>query len=117
FCRLFSDPRYRVRHLPRSTPGRVSRDRRDRSNDHGASVPGLPSAGPRRGGYDVRAVPARYALTFASKPFWELDIDADSPRLPRGYQTMSLIALYPPAWHRAIDPLLADWDNRLANEV
>ena len=54
---------------------------------------------------------------FASKPFWELEVAADSPRLPRGYQTMSLIALYPPAWHRAIDPLLADWDSRLANEV
>jgi Fatty acid desaturase len=54
---------------------------------------------------------------FASKPFWELDLAADAPRLPRGYQTMSLIALYPPAWHRAIDPLLADWDGRLANDV
>jgi fatty acid desaturase len=54
---------------------------------------------------------------FASKPFWELDVTTDSPRLPRGYQTMSLIALYPSAWHRAIDPLLADWDRGLANEV
>lgn len=54
---------------------------------------------------------------FASKPFWELDFAADAPRLPRGYQTMSLIALYAPAWHRAIDPLLADWDRRLANDV
>jgi alkane 1-monooxygenase len=54
---------------------------------------------------------------FASKPFWELDVAADAPRLPRGYQTMSLIALYPPAWHKAIDPLLADWDGRLANDV
>ena len=54
---------------------------------------------------------------FASKPFWDLDLAADAPRLPRGYQTMSLIALHPPAWHRAIDPLLADWDCRLANDV
>jgi hypothetical protein len=30
---------------------------------------------------------------------------------------MSLIALYPPAWHKAIDPLLADWDSRLANDA
>jgi hypothetical protein len=30
---------------------------------------------------------------------------------------MSLIALWPPAWHRTIDPLLADWDRRLANDV
>jgi fatty acid desaturase len=54
---------------------------------------------------------------FASKPFWELDLAPDAPRLPRGYQTMSLIALYPRAWHRAIDPLLADWDSTLANDV
>jgi fatty acid desaturase len=54
---------------------------------------------------------------FAAKPFWELDLAADAPKLPRGYQTMSLIALHPPAWHRAIDPLLADWDSRLANDV
>ena len=54
---------------------------------------------------------------FASKPFWELDLAAGSPRLPHGYQTMSMIALYPPAWHRAINPLLADWDRRLANDV
>jgi fatty acid desaturase len=54
---------------------------------------------------------------FASKPLWELDIAANSPRLPCGYQTMSLITLYPPAWHRAMDPLLADWDRRLANDV
>jgi hypothetical protein len=30
---------------------------------------------------------------------------------------MSLIALYPRAWHQAMDPLLADWDSRLANDV
>jgi fatty acid desaturase len=54
---------------------------------------------------------------FASKPFWQLELAADAPRLPRGYQTMSLIALWPPAWHRTIDPLLADWDRRLANDV
>ena len=54
---------------------------------------------------------------FASKPFWELEVAADSPRLPCGYQTMSLIALYPPAWRKVIDPLLADWDGRLADGV
>jgi hypothetical protein len=30
---------------------------------------------------------------------------------------MSLIALCPSAWHKAVDPLLADWDSRLANDV
>src|SRR5262249_18305324 len=53
---------------------------------------------------------------FASKPFWELDAAADSPKLPHGYQMMSLIALCPSAWHKAVDPLLADWDSRLAND-
>src|SRR5262249_56591054 len=53
----------------------------------------------------------------ASKPFWELDALADSPKLPHGYQTMSMIALFPAGWRRATDPLLADWDRRLANDV
>ena len=54
---------------------------------------------------------------FASKRFWEIDAHANSPKLPHGYQTMALIALYPPWWHTVIDPLLADWDTRLANEA
>jgi len=54
---------------------------------------------------------------FASKRSWELDALADSPKLPHGYQTMSLISLYPPWWHKVIDPLLADWDMRLADDV
>jgi hypothetical protein len=51
------------------------------------------------------------------KPFWELETFADSPKLPHGYHLMSFIALHGPSWRRRIDPLLADWDRRLANEV
>src|SRR4029453_5676496 len=65
FRRLFSDPGYRVRHLPPSAPGRVSRDRRDRPGRHRAPVPGLPAAPPRRGGCDVSALSWRYTLTNA----------------------------------------------------
>jgi hypothetical protein len=52
----------------------------------------------------------------ASKPFWALDAIADSPRLPHGYQTMAMIALFPRWWHRTVDERLADWDARLASE-
>ena len=54
---------------------------------------------------------------FAGKPFWTLEAPAESPKLPYGYQTMSLISLVPGWWHRTIDPLLADWDRRLASEA
>jgi len=42
---------------------------------------------------------------------------SDAPRLPYGYQTMSLIALAPRLWCRVMDPLLADWDRRFASEA
>jgi alkane 1-monooxygenase len=51
----------------------------------------------------------------ASKPFWQLEA-AGAPLLPHGYQTMALIALVPPLWHRKLEPLLDDWDRRLASE-
>jgi hypothetical protein len=54
---------------------------------------------------------------YGCKSFWELKTFADSPKLPHGYQVMSLIALHGPSWRRRIDPLLADWDRRLADEV
>jgi fatty acid desaturase len=53
---------------------------------------------------------------FAAKPFWALEAPADSPKLPYGYQTMSVISLVPGWWHRTVDPLLADWD-RLATDA
>lgn len=54
---------------------------------------------------------------FASKPFWELETAVGSPKLPHGYQTMAMIALFPSWWHGVTDPLLADWDARLANDA
>jgi hypothetical protein len=52
----------------------------------------------------------------AGKPYWELRPKSDAPRLPCGYVAASLIALFPPLWRRMIDPLLEDWDRRLATE-
>jgi len=52
----------------------------------------------------------------AFKPFWALDAVADSPKLPHGYQTMAMIALFPRWWHRVIDERRADWDARLASD-
>jgi alkane 1-monooxygenase len=53
----------------------------------------------------------------ARTPFWQLKAAAGAPRLPCGYQTAAFIALLvPPLWHRMIDPLLRDWDERLASD-
>jgi alkane 1-monooxygenase len=54
---------------------------------------------------------------FASKPFWQLHAQANSPMLPHGYETMSLISLFPRWWHSMMDRRLADWDMRLASEA
>jgi hypothetical protein len=51
-----------------------------------------------------------------AKPFWELDTSNEAPRLPFGYQTATLVAFIPPLWRRAMAPLLADWDARLASD-
>jgi hypothetical protein len=53
----------------------------------------------------------------AGRPYWELRPKSGAPRLPCGYITASFIALVPPFWHRLVDPLLADWDERLANNA
>ncbi len=52
---------------------------------------------------------------FASRPFWQLK-QGDQPRLPYGYSTMVLLALIPAVWRRVMDPLLAEWDARLASD-
>ena len=51
----------------------------------------------------------------ASKPFWQLQTRR-APLLPFGYQTMALIALIPPLWHRKLNPLLDEWDERFASD-
>ena len=52
---------------------------------------------------------------FAAKPLWGLEVSADSPKLPYGYHTMSMISLVPSWWHSVMDRQLADWDERLAD--
>jgi fatty acid desaturase len=54
---------------------------------------------------------------FASKPFWQLSDAAAAPVLPHGYQTMVFVALIPNLWRRMMQPRLADWDIRLANDM
>lgn len=41
---------------------------------------------------------------YASRPFWELRVWPDAPRLPFGYATMVIVALVPPLWFRMMDP-------------
>ena len=54
---------------------------------------------------------------FATKAFWQLNIQQDAPTLPYGYQTMAFIALTPPLWRHIMRKLLADWDERFASEA
>jgi alkane 1-monooxygenase len=52
----------------------------------------------------------------ANRRAWETAaVAGESPILPYGYKTMALIALLPPLFRAVMDPLLADWDNRLAS--
>jgi fatty acid desaturase len=53
---------------------------------------------------------------FAGKAFWNLETLDTSPKLPRGYTTMVMIALVPPLWRSVLSPLLVDWDGRLASD-
>jgi alkane 1-monooxygenase len=46
-----------------------------------------------------------------------LGTTSEAPKLPYGYQTMALIALVPSLWSQIMNPLLADWDRRLASEA
>ena len=52
----------------------------------------------------------------AGKPYWQLQSRSGAPRLPCGYTTASFIALVPPLWRTMTEPLLADWDRRLASD-
>lgn len=51
-----------------------------------------------------------------TKPFWDLQPMANAAHLPHGYMTMVLLAFVPAIWRRTMDPLLSDWDRRLASE-
>lgn len=54
---------------------------------------------------------------FATRPFWQLDVQQGAPTLPYGYQTMAFIALTPPLWRYMMKRLLIDWDKRFATEA
>jgi alkane 1-monooxygenase len=53
---------------------------------------------------------------FATRPFWELQhAQGDAPLWPMGYVVMIIISFFPSLWRKISDPLLADWDKRLAS--
>jgi alkane 1-monooxygenase len=52
----------------------------------------------------------------ARKPYWELTVLEDAPIYPFGSVVMSASALYPRLFFSIVDPLLSDWDERLASE-
>ena len=49
----------------------------------------------------------------AIKRYQTLNHYDESPQLPFGYPTMTLIALFPPLWFRLIDPLLDEWKEKV----
>lgn len=53
---------------------------------------------------------------FATKPYWQLACEADAPTMPYGYKTMIIIALMPRLWQKVMEPRLAIWDTKFANE-
>ena len=55
--------------------------------------------------------------TYASKRYQLLDHFDESPQLPYGYPTMILLALFPPAWFRMMDPVLRAWEERQARTL
>ena len=55
--------------------------------------------------------------TCGRQAYWELRPRSDAPWLPCGFTVAVLLSLIPPLWRRMIDPLLANWDQRLANEA
>jgi alkane 1-monooxygenase len=49
----------------------------------------------------------------AIKRYQVLNHFDESPQLPFGYPTMILIAMLPPLWFKLINPLLADWEDKI----
>ncbi len=49
------------------------------------------------------------------KRCWDLAAEPGAPVLPFGYQSMALIALFPPLWRRVMRPRLAEWDRHCAS--
>jgi alkane 1-monooxygenase len=53
----------------------------------------------------------------ASRPYWALALEADSPKLPAGLPLCVVISLVPPWWHRKMAKRLARWDREHATEA
>lgn len=53
---------------------------------------------------------------FATKPYWTLQAEPEGPIYPHGYMSMILISLAPPLWRKTVDPLLAEWDAKMASD-
>ncbi len=49
------------------------------------------------------------------QPYWRNAARTDAPRMRFGYGATILAAFLPPLWRRLTEPVLADWDARLAN--
>lgn len=43
------------------------------------------------------------------RPYYQLELAPDSPRLPAGYVLLMFAALVPPIWRRMMEPALAHW--------
>lgn len=57
-----------------------------------------------------------YHHRYATRPFWELQhSEGNAPVMPMGYMPMILASFVPPLWDRLVNPLLKDWDQRLAS--
>jgi alkane 1-monooxygenase len=49
------------------------------------------------------------------QPFWRNVTQSQAPRMRLGYGVTIVAAFIPPLWRRLTDPVLADWDARLAS--
>jgi hypothetical protein len=54
---------------------------------------------------------------FATKPYWQLEVEPGSPEMPHGYLSMMVLALVPSVWERVITPKLAQWDTTMASDA
>jgi hypothetical protein len=54
--------------------------------------------------------------TSPNKPYYRLEPDEASPKLPFGYMTMFAIVVIPPLFFRVIEPHLRNWDTNLTTD-
>lgn len=53
----------------------------------------------------------------ATRPYWALDLEDNSPKLPGGLTLSIAIAAVPPIWQRKMTKRLARWDREQATEA